>query len=73
MYISQASYEGDWKDYMLGHKDKPEDGDFARVEIYGPWSITKRQEVKEFAHILLALTLRAVAEEQQAASTGTGA
>ncbi|KAJ5814758.1 hypothetical protein N7474_006535 [Penicillium riverlandense] len=64
-YISNALFPDGWKDYILGNKKKAKKEDFLEVFRYGPWDTRVRKEVDHFAKVLLALAIRATAEEEE--------
>lgn len=50
---------------MMGDEDQLESGDFATVQMYGPWYIDNAEHMANFAKIVLALALRASEEDRE--------
>ena len=63
LYLSNALYVDEYKSYMMDTKKGIKKTEFLQVQKYGPWNIRKRSDMDEFAKLVLAVSLRASAEQ----------
>ncbi|KAJ5115122.1 hypothetical protein NUU61_000881 [Penicillium alfredii] len=64
LYLSNATYTDEYKSYMMGTKrGMIKKTEFLRIQRYGPWRIKHWKEVEKFAKLVLAIALRASAEQ----------
>ena len=65
LYISVAQADNRWINYIYDIKKTIQKEEFLKIHYYGPWHINKKMDVQQFSKMLLALALRAVAEEDE--------
>lgn len=53
----------EYKSYMMDTKKGIKKTEFLQIHKYGPWNIKKRPDMDEFAKLVLAIALRASAEQ----------
>lgn len=62
-YLSKATYVNEYRDFLKGTKKGIKKEEFLCIRRYGPWHLKKKEDVEIFAKLVLAISLRASAEQ----------
>ncbi|PKY00946.1 hypothetical protein P168DRAFT_285086 [Aspergillus campestris IBT 28561] len=68
LYFAATVPNDQYHEFLLDKKEPSNEENFLRIKQWGPWMISRRKDVEDFARLILAVVLQASAEEVSAQS-----